>query len=70
VSNRNTKRRKHTKLHHQATGYVRCAESGKLRYPRRKVALTVMNELRTLGRPVQSVYQCRYCGDWHLTKQA
>jgi hypothetical protein len=53
-----------------------CAVSHKIRYARRKRALTALNFSRAHPpnpssdrRPV-AVYACSHCGGWHLTSKA
>lgn len=47
-----------------------CPTCGKVRFPRRKVALTALNAAKhRYGKNVTRVYQCPYCGDWHLTSR-
>lgn len=68
-ASRSPKRRKHSKLHNTATaGFARCQVSGKVGYPKRKIALTVLNGKRADGSPARSIYKCAHCGDYHLTK--
>lgn len=47
---------------------------GKVRYRKRKQALTGLNEQRghaqRSGRSMPvAIYRCRFCGDWHMTSK-
>jgi hypothetical protein len=51
------------------------AAGGKVRFRKRKQALTAMNEQRgyaaRAGRSMPNgVYRCASCGDWHMTSKA
>lgn len=50
----------------------KCVTTGKLRYPARADARQALDKLRVrrAGHLTEkTAYQCRYCGDWHLTKR-
>lgn len=63
-----TKRRRHQPEHNPV---VICEPAGrKVRHSSRKRALTAMNNpARGASTTAQSVYRCRHCGGWHLTKR-
>lgn len=51
----------------------RCPSTGKISYRTRRRALRALDRLRAKAakghpnRPEQGVYECRSCGNWHLT---
>jgi hypothetical protein len=69
-----TKRRHH---HKPRNAREVCRRSGgKLRFSSRKRALTILNmvasdaERAGASSVPTGVYECRFCGDWHLTSKA
>lgn len=67
-ASRGPKRRKHNKIFSGTkAGIPRCPTTGKGCYRNEKRAKTALNHLRSQGDPVNGVYKCWHCGDWHLT---
>lgn len=67
-----TKRQKHRKLEStriQERKMCRVTRQHKVCYTSRKEALTILNMKRAEGSEAKSIYKCRHCGKWHMTKQ-
>lgn len=66
-----TKRQKHHKLESQRIRerkMCRVTHQHKVCYATKKEALTIMNMNRAEGGAGKSVYKCRHCKKWHMTK--
>lgn len=54
----------------RAVALQRCARSGKLTFRSQAEARRETIAIKARGRfvgPLMAVYQCRWCGEWHMT---
>jgi hypothetical protein len=59
-------------LQAQRAALLQCERSGKLTFRSAAAARREAIAVKARGRyegPVMDVYQCRWCGDWHMTSQ-